>query len=213
MKFIKKKNLQEGEELLYIPRLHWMFTIKHILQSLPFFLILLCLGIAADSIAAFLGLAMDPTIPLIIRGAVKYVFLFSLVLVVLDFVWRIFQYLCTEYGVTNRRLIIKKGVIRLAVAEIPTDRIESIYCFQTLFGRIFHYGTVYISGIGGKQPMFYMVSKPYALRRKITKIMEKNKAITVVHGELPGRKVPVVKEPEEEPIYRYGSFVRVMPDR
>jgi len=125
-----------------------------------------------------------------------------------------FQYLSIEYGVTNKRLIMKKGVIRLFVAEIPTDRIESIYCYQGLLGRIFRYGTLSISGIGGTLPVFKMVHRPYALRRKIVDIIEKNKTITVVHGALPKAAPPIPKpEPvaQEEPIYRYGTFVRVLP--
>jgi hypothetical protein len=56
-----------------------------------------------------------------------------------------------------------------------------------------------------------MVSRPYALRRKIAEIIEKNKAITVIHGEFPKAKpAPEPKQIEEEPIYRYGTFIRVL---
>jgi uncharacterized membrane protein YdbT with pleckstrin-like domain len=129
------------------------------------------------------------------------------------FVCRIFLYLNTEYGVTNRRILLKRGVIRLMVMEIPTDRIESIYCVQGLLGRIFRYGTLYVSGIGGIRPMFFMVARPYSLRRKIVEIIEKNKTITVVHGDIPKIKMPAKPEPvvETEPMYRYGTFVRVLP--
>ena len=109
--------------------------------------------------------------------------------------------------------MVKNGVICLFTAEIPTDRIESIYCTQGLLGRIFRYGTIIISGIGGMKTVFYMVCRPYAVRRKIVEIIEKNKTVTVVHGDLP-KAQPVVKpEPvaEEEPMYRYGTFVRVIP--
>jgi uncharacterized membrane protein YdbT with pleckstrin-like domain len=129
-------------------------------------------------------------------------------------VCRIFIYINTEYGLTNKRLILKKGVIRIFVTEIPTDRIESIYCVQGLFGRIFRYETLYISGIGGKMPSFYMVARPFTFRKKLAGIIEKNKTVTVVYGELP-REKPVVKpkpEIEKEPIYRYGTFVRILPD-
>ena len=214
MKFIKKKNLHEGEELLYTPQLHWFFTIRHIVKSLVFFLILLVLWCAADSVVDALGCSAGGTgAVLIMRFIIKHVFWITTLAVLLLFMWRILQYLNTEYGITNRRLIIKKGVIRVAVAEIPTDRIESIYCVQGIMGRLFHYGTIFISGVGGTMPVFYMVSRPYALRRKIVEIIERNKAITVVHGDLPKVK-PVKPEPvaEEEPIYRYGTFVRVLSD-
>jgi membrane protein YdbS with pleckstrin-like domain len=214
MKFIKKRNFVAGEELLYTPRLHWFFTVKPLILSLPFFAVLLILWIMYnsgnyDSVLMNLGLDMVG-FNLLIRNIFLAGFLFVLVI----FVCRIFIYINTEYGLTNKRLILKKGVIRISVAEIPTDRIESIYCVQGLLGRIFSYGTLNISGIGGKALVFYMVARPYVLRKKLINIIEKNKTVTVVYGELP-REKPVAKpqpEIEKEPIYRYGTFVRVLPD-
>jgi len=212
MRFIKKKNFQEGEELLYIPRLHWMYTIRHIVLSLPFFLLLLIVWavIKANSGPGWLLGAEAASFSIVI---IKWTILAAVIIELLIFIWKIFLYLNTEYGITNKRLIIKRGIIKLFISEIPTDRIESIYCLQGLMGRFFHYGTIYISGIGGRLPTLYMVSKPYSIRRKLVDVVEKNKTITVVHGnDLPKAPAQVKAEPEvkEEPIYRYGTFVRVI---
>ena len=211
MKFIRKRNFQEGEELLYVPRLHWMFTVRHMVLSLPFFLVLLILWSVVGRYTSPDWYGIENVLLLVV---IKNVFLAALLIVLLVFVWRIFVYLNTEYGVTNKRLMIKKGIIRLVTAEIPTDRIESIYCYQGLMGRIFNYGTVFVSGIGGRMPIFYMVWRPYSLRRKIFEIIDKNKTITVVHGDLPRAKPAAKPQPasEEEPINRYGTFVRVIPE-
>jgi uncharacterized membrane protein YdbT with pleckstrin-like domain len=180
------------------------------LLSLPFFLVLLIFRSYVETYAnmsKWFGLAQDA---LTLKLVLRHVFLAAVLIVLLDFVWRIFQYLCTEYGVTNKRLIMKTGVFNTVVAEIPTDRIESIYCVQSIPGRIFRYGDIYISGIGGRMPRFNMVCRPYALRRKITEIIEKNKAITVVHGER--RRVKQVSIPEEPvPVeVDYGTFITVL---
>jgi uncharacterized membrane protein YdbT with pleckstrin-like domain len=210
MKFLKKRNLHENEELLYVPNLHWFFTIKYMILSLPIFVILLIMWGYSEEYAAsgwFPGIETAEDFQYVIR----YVFLAAIILVMLVFVCRIFMYICVEYGVTNKRLLIRKGVIRIVAAEIPIDRIESICCIQGLLGRIFNYGTLRVSGIGGSMPAFRMVNKPYALRRKIVNIIEKNKAITVIHDGLP-KLIPTIKPKpvEEEPIYRYGTFVRVL---
>jgi membrane protein YdbS with pleckstrin-like domain len=209
MKFIKKKNLQENEEILYAPSLHWFYTVKYMVLSLPLFVILLILWIYAEDYAAsgwFPGITTAEEFMFVLR----YVFLAVVLVVLLVFVCRIFMYLCVEYGVTNKRLIIKKGVLRVVVAEIPIDRIESIYCIKGIFGRILNYGTIRISGIGGRMPVFYMVSRPYVFRLKIVDIIEKNKAITVIHGEFPKVKPEIKPKIVEEPVYRYGTFVRVL---
>jgi uncharacterized membrane protein YdbT with pleckstrin-like domain len=210
MKFIRKKNLQENEEILYVPILHWFYTIKYMVLSLPFFVVLLVVwGYAEDYAASgwFPGITTAEEFKFVLR----YVFLSLILVVLVVFVCRIFIYICVEYAVTNRRLIIKKGVLRVVVAEIPVDRVESIYCIKNIFGRMFNYGDIRISGVGGRGLVFNMVNRPYDLRRKIVDIIEKNKAITVIHGEFPKVKPPTKpKSVEEEPVYRYGTFVRVL---
>jgi uncharacterized membrane protein YdbT with pleckstrin-like domain len=218
MRFIKKKNFHEGEELLYAPMLHWMYTVRHLILSLPFFILLLILWNTAGSVSnvlGFFGLGFE-----IYKIAIRNIFLIVLIIDFLILGWRIYEYLSYEYGVTNKRLMMKTGFLYhpdggffcLYTAEIPTDRIESIYCKQGILGRLFKYGTIFIGGVGGKTPVFYMVNRPYALRRKIVEIVEKNKSITVVHGDLPKPEPVVIPEPVvvEEPMYRYGTFVRVI---
>jgi membrane protein YdbS with pleckstrin-like domain len=216
MRFIRKKNLLETEELLYKPQLHWMFTIRHMVLSVPFFLLLLAFWVALRRENGFFGWPGEYVSAVIMQcmfSAVKHVFFAAVILVFLVFVWRIFQYLSTEFGVTNKRLIIRKGIIRVVIAEIPFDRIESIYCLRGIMGRIFNYGTICVSGVGGMMPVFYMVNRPFALRRKIADIIEKNKAVTVVHGDMPRPKPLPEPEPQSgEPIFRYGTFVRVLPE-
>ena len=208
MTFIKSKNLIEGEELLYVPILHWMYTVKHTVLFLLLIPILLI-------VRAFI-LSLIPTdlvyLTLFFNENFKYLILGVILIAFLILACRIFLYLSFEYGVTNKRLLMKKGIFRIFTSEITIDRIESIYCIQGLLGMIFNYGTIRISGIGGRAPVFFMVTKPYALRRKIVEIIEKNKTITVIHGDLPEPK-PVARQKEaeeEEPVYRYGTFVRIL---
>jgi membrane protein YdbS with pleckstrin-like domain len=206
MRFIKKKNFLDGEELLYAPKLHWMFMLKHVVLSLPFFLILFICWRLSESRKLISYAEAE-----VVKAGLLYTFLAALIIVLIVFLCRLFQYLCTEYGLTNKRLMIKTGVFKIKTAEIPTDRIEGIYCRQGILGRIFCYGTVTISGIGNMKPLFFMVRKPYIVRRKIVEFVEKNKLINVVHGSIP-RLAPVKppKPPKEEPPYLFGTFVRVV---
>lgn len=203
--FIKKKNLLEGEDLLLIPNLHWMYALRHTLRFMLLVLVLLVAWAAASYYSAWdvLYLVGEYSGSLILAAAL---------VALLSLAWDIFSYITTEYGITNKRLVIKKGVFRIATAEIPTDRIESIYCFQSIFGRIFRFGNIYVSGISGKMPVFFMVSRPFTVRRKIVEVIEKNKAISVVHGNLPKAKSEPIREIEVEPVNRFGTIVRMLPE-
>jgi len=222
MKFIKKKNMAQGEDLLYTPVIHLMYVFKPtliILLAIPVLLGIGSLVLYLLSLSVgFFNMEFDLFFLQWRFLITRFVLWTAGIISVLSLVWRAFVYHNIELGVTNKRLIIKKGIIWLTITEIPTDRIESIYCVQGILGRLVNYGTIFISGIGGTMPAFYMVSRPYTLRRKIVDIIEKNKAITVIHGELPVEEAPVVEAKakpvaEKEPLYRYGTFVRVLPNQ
>ena len=211
MKFIKRKNLLDGEKLLYVPKLHWLFFLRPILKSIPAFLVIFLLWIFSTSIINSLGFLEISFITPYINDIFKYILYLLILIVVILLICRVVQYVNIEFGVTNKRLLIKKGVFKVFISDIPVDRIESIYCIQGFWERIFHCGTIFISGIGGMMPTFFMIHRPYALRRKIVEIVEKNKTITVVHGNLLP-KAPQVEKPkvEEDPLYLFGNFVRVI---
>jgi uncharacterized membrane protein YdbT with pleckstrin-like domain len=211
MKFIKRKNFVEGEILLYRPELHWGYLFKPVLQLILVFLVLFLLkGIAGSLGGSIFGLPGGSEYKSVINDTFKRTCIGVIVIFLPIFIWRILRYVNTEFGITNKRLIIKKGVFRIFVAEIPTDRIESLYCIQGFWDRIFGCGAIYVSGIGGRIPTFFGVARPYALRRKIVEIIEKNKTVSVVHGNLP-KPPPVVRPaPKEDPLYLFGNFVRVV---
>ncbi len=54
------------------------------------------------------------------------------------------RYLRTELGVTDKRVIEKRGVLSVTTAETALGRIQSVTFRQSLFGRLFNYGTVVI---------------------------------------------------------------------
>ena len=70
--------------------------------------------------------------------------LFAVVLLVKE--W--YQWWITEIAVTNRRVIYKRGLIRLQSNEMNMDKVESVQVNQSVLGRMFDFGTVKILGTG-----------------------------------------------------------------
>ncbi|MDQ2994703.1 MAG: PH domain-containing protein, partial [Pseudomonadota bacterium] len=75
------------------------------------------------------------------------------------------QYLNSEYGVTNKRVLVKLGFISRYSREILLDKIESIQVFQSIPGRLFNYGSIIISGTGGTQDEFFNIPSPLEFRQ------------------------------------------------
>ncbi len=86
----------------------------------------------------------------------------------LYFLFRIFLiYQTTEFALTNRRIIAKKGILRRHSIEIMLNKVESITVNQPLDGRIFGFGTVIVTGSGGTQESFKMIDQPMELRKMV----------------------------------------------
>jgi len=70
-----------------------------------------------------------------------------------------------EFVVTNRRIIIKKGLISYYTLEMNLGRIETVNVQQSVLGRIFGYGRITIIGTGGTRESFRNISRPLQFRR------------------------------------------------
>jgi uncharacterized membrane protein YdbT with pleckstrin-like domain len=79
----------------------------------------------------------------------------------------LYQWLITEIAVTNRRVIYKKGLVRLHTNEMNMDKVESVQVNQSVLGRMFDFGTVRILGTGEGFEALNTVAGPVALRNSI----------------------------------------------
>jgi uncharacterized membrane protein YdbT with pleckstrin-like domain len=98
-----------------------------------------------------------------------FAFLGSLLILIAMFscIKGIIDYTCSEYTITNKRIIMKIGLFRRRSLELFLDRIEGIYVEQNLTGQILGFGTVLIGGIGGTKDPFRYIPKPIEFRNKV----------------------------------------------
>jgi uncharacterized membrane protein YdbT with pleckstrin-like domain len=74
----------------------------------------------------------------------------------------------TEIGVTDRRVIYKRGFIARHTAEMNMDKVETVLVEQSLLGRVLNYGAVSIRGSGASIETLRNIADPIALRSAIT---------------------------------------------
>jgi uncharacterized membrane protein YdbT with pleckstrin-like domain len=75
--------------------------------------------------------------------------------------------LTTEIAVTDRRVIVKRGLIRRSTIEINANRIESVAVEQSIMGRLLNFGTLIVRGTGAGIEPIPKVAEPLALRAAI----------------------------------------------
>ena len=71
----------------------------------------------------------------------------------------------SEYVITNRRIIIKRGFIARNTFEMNLSKIESVNVDKSVMGRILNYGSMTIIGTGGTQETFHNISRPLEFRK------------------------------------------------
>lgn len=153
----------QQETTLAKARLHWAifipvmgFAFVPILVSLPSMFIM-------HRLLNVLGqLAMRPNqpsdTPSLYLCWLPALILYSLaVLLLLLGTW--FTHSKSEVTLTNRRLVFRTGFLSRRCGELPLENVESIYILEPLLGRIFGYGTVMVTTVGGAHfPMWFIGS-------------------------------------------------------
>lgn len=74
----------------------------------------------------------------------------------------------TEYAVTNRRVIYKRGLIWRRTMEMNMDKVSSVDVDQSILGRLLDYGTITVHGTGTDIEPIPGVASPLAFRNHIT---------------------------------------------
>jgi uncharacterized membrane protein YdbT with pleckstrin-like domain len=72
-----------------------------------------------------------------------------------------------EFGVTNKRVIIKVGFLRRRTLELLLKHVEAISVDQSVTGRILGFGSITLTGTGGVKEVFHNISSPLEFRRQI----------------------------------------------
>lgn len=75
-----------------------------------------------------------------------------------------------QFAITNKRVVIKTGLISRKTVELNLSKIESVNVDQTVMGRIFGFGSITIIGIGGTREAFVNIRKPLEFRKKFQEL-------------------------------------------
>ena len=79
--------------------------------------------------------------------------------------WAWLLYRSTELAVTNKRIIVKAGVVQRNTTEMFLEKVESIQVDQGVMGRLFDFGTITVSGTGGDRAPVRNVAQPIEFRK------------------------------------------------
>ena len=105
-----------------------------------------------------------PTAAWLVLGLVS----FGLTWLIALYTWLRLRFL--EQGVTNKRVILKTGIIGRHTEEMKLSSIETVEIRQGIWGRMLGFGTVQITGRGISDIAFRYLDDPLAAKRQIESV-------------------------------------------
>ncbi|PYT47411.1 MAG: hypothetical protein DMG44_18330 [Acidobacteria bacterium] len=154
-----EKHLIAGETVQYETRLHWIVMVGHTLIAA----VLALVGAAALLVPA----SAVNTGTASYSGALRWVGIACLLLAAIFFGIGFVRRSATEMAVTNKRVIVKSGIVNRRTIELLLPRIESIAVEEPALGRVLGYGTVIVRGTGGTPEVFPQIARPLEFRKQV----------------------------------------------
>ena len=152
-----ENNLVPGEQVIYKTGYHWIVIFWSIVLSLIF----AALG-AGALYEAFLDSARaDYKQAFEIGGSV------ALSVGAIILMQGIVRRGSTEVAVSNKRVLIKTGVLARKSIEVLLGKVESIGVEESAMGRMLGFGSVVVRGTGGTFETFHNISHPDEFRRQV----------------------------------------------
>jgi uncharacterized membrane protein YdbT with pleckstrin-like domain len=163
------ENLMRDERVVYQTRLHWMIFAS------PVLLVVLAVLDFVLLVGGKEGFAPELALIFFILGAVLGLL-------------RAIERQISEFGVTNRRVLVKTGMLRRRSFDINLGKVESVQVEQGMFGRMLDYGRIVVVGSGGSRQSFKKVTDPLALRMHVQDQVEKRTRTDAASIGVPGRE-------------------------
>ena len=153
-----EKHLIAGETVQYETRLHWIVMLGHTL-------------IAAVLVLIGGSLLLTPWSSLkgaeAVSGMLRWAGVACLVVAAIFLGIGLVRRSATEMAVTNKRVIVKSGIVDRRTIELLLPRIESIAVEEPALGRVLGYGTVIVRGTGGTPEVFPQIARPLEFREQV----------------------------------------------
>jgi len=148
-------NLLKDENVLYWTKPHWIIFSPAVFLAVFSLLVLIFLPAALSSASGFIIFGMP---------IYKWIAFIVFILAIFQGIKSYILYQTSEYGITNKRIIMKTGWVQRRSLEIFLDKIEAIYVDQSIPGRMLSFGTIVVVGTGGTKDPFLYVPLPLKFR-------------------------------------------------
>lgn len=166
-------NLLAGEQVVHLAKIHWFIFVRPVA-----FLVIGSYLMAA-------GAELKPGDSDINPAVFGLGFVFAVLLFPAFLGQALVTKYTTELGITTKRVIAKFGLIARQTIELNHNKLESFRVDQSVFGRMFNFGTLVIQGTGGGLTPIPGIDSPLEFRKKALETIDRA-----------GRRISPAQHPE-----------------
>ena len=168
-------NLTTGEKIVYRGKLHWILFVSTLMYFVTaVFFIFDGLGFLIRSFN-LVGVNKSFGFSALVESIQAQTGLEAHVLVGFSFIAigivylfnRTVRFFTTDIALTNHRVLVKVGFIRMDSLELQLDKVEATVVHQSVLGRILNYGSLAFIGTGGTGGNYKWLSDPLSFHRAV----------------------------------------------
>jgi uncharacterized membrane protein YdbT with pleckstrin-like domain len=140
------KHLMSGEKIIYQTKLNWTVYFKGFVVFI-LGLSLMKVDVTFGGLLVFVGLLILGVTYLKIKSS--------------------------EFAVTDKRVLIKVGILKTQSLETMLNKVEGIHVEQGVIGKMVNSGSIVVRGTGGTNNPFSNIDKPFEFRSAVNEQISK----------------------------------------
>ncbi len=161
--------LSQGETLEFEMRPHWRALLVPILVVIG---VLIVVSIITIQWSAWFG-GENPTV----NNVGRWIFLgVGLVLLSLYAIRPFLFWFTTQYVFTDRRIIIRKGLVAREGVDMPLSKVQNVSFNVTFWGRILNYGNLSVDSASDEELVIEGVTNVEHIQREVNRLHEADDA-------------------------------------
>jgi uncharacterized membrane protein YdbT with pleckstrin-like domain len=145
------RHLLDGEQIVFRTRLHWVLMLWPLLLAVLVFL---------------------PIAGWLLSGQWRAYAWIPIAVALLVLLPAYIRRRSSDFAVTNKRVMMKLGVLDTRSVELLLGKVESITVEQSLTGRLLGFGDIVVCGSGGTKEQFSHIQSPMEFRRAVQSVTD-----------------------------------------
>ena len=154
-----EQTLTDGEVVEQFIKYHWFYVVYPIIM-MSFCIIVMLIG--------FIGMLVVSGNSDDLLGFIAVVMFVSFIVAICYLFLLIYRWIAihtTEQALTNKRVFRKTGLISRDTDELIVEKVETVAINQSVLGRIFDYGNIEFTGMGGIYIRLIYVPNPTLVKK------------------------------------------------